>query len=136
VRLDEFVVMPNHVHGLVFLGEGSEAHRPVAEHSQAAQRRFGSTQAASLAVVVGSFKAAATRAIRQVPGSARAIVWQRNYYEHVVRDEEGLSRIREYIHTNPLRWHLDSENPHHAAQDDFDLWLASFHSVSRGHHCR
>jgi len=50
-------------------------------------------------------------------------LWQRDYYEHVVRDEEGLNRIREYIQTNPLRWSLDRMNPDRVGDDEFDKWL-------------
>ncbi|AEB10255.1 transposase [Desulfobacca acetoxidans] len=52
--------------------------------------------------------------------------WQRNYYDHVVRDEAALNRIREYVVSNPLRWHLDRENPQPQGQDDFDIWLNQF----------
>jgi hypothetical protein len=53
-------------------------------------------------------------------------LWQRSYYEHVIRTEESLSRIREYIATNPLRWQLDWENPERQGEDEFDRWLATF----------
>ncbi|MGC8950794.1 MAG: transposase, partial [Chloroflexus sp.] len=44
-------------------------------------------------------------------GTPGASVWQRNYYEHIIRNDESLNRIRDYIITNPVRWHLDRENP-------------------------
>ncbi|OYT72620.1 MAG: hypothetical protein CFK48_02500 [Armatimonadetes bacterium CP1_7O] len=47
----------------------------------------------------------------------RGRLWQRNYYEHIIRNEESLQRIREYILTNPLRWHLDRENPNPRCED-------------------
>jgi hypothetical protein len=50
--------------------------------------------------------------------------WQRNYYEHIIRNEGELERIREYIVNNPLRWHLDRQNPQRTGVDDFDHWLA------------
>jgi hypothetical protein len=52
--------------------------------------------------------------------------WQRNYYEHIVRDEKSLLRIREYISSNPLRWEIDRENPRRKGEDEFDRWLATF----------
>jgi hypothetical protein len=61
-----------------------------------------------LGEIVRSFKAVATRRIRQAGVSAFA--WQRNYYEHIIRDEESLNRIREYIANNPLQWAFDREN--------------------------
>ena len=53
-------------------------------------------------------------------------LWQRSFYEHVIRDEESLNRIREYIRYNPQRWDLDRENPRAKGKDDFDRWLATF----------
>jgi hypothetical protein len=55
----------------------------------------------------------------------RGRLWQRNYYEHIIRNEESLNRIREYILTNPMRWALDRENPHRVGVDEFDTWLNS-----------
>ena len=53
-------------------------------------------------------------------------LWQRNYYEHIIRDEGSLNRIREYITTNPLRWECDHENPQRKGKDEFDRWLSMF----------
>lgn len=50
-------------------------------------------------------------------------LWQRNYYEHVIRDEDALNRIWEYIMYNPLSWHLDRENPQRVADNEFYRWL-------------
>ncbi len=75
---------------------------------------------------MAQFKSIATKRVRALGHSGFA--WQRNYYEHVVRDEDSLNRIREYILTNPLRWDLDRENPERKGEDDFDRWLASFDS--------
>ena len=52
-------------------------------------------------------------------------LWQRNYYEHVIRNDEALNRICDYILTNPLRWELDRENPARRGEDEFERWLAS-----------
>jgi len=52
--------------------------------------------------------------------------WQRNYYEHIIRDEKSLDRIRDYIFNNPFSWALDRENPARSGEDEFDLWLSSF----------
>jgi len=51
-------------------------------------------------------------------------LWQRNYYEHIIRNGQSLNRIREYIAQNPLRWHLDPENPSPTGDDNF--WNALF----------
>jgi putative transposase len=55
-----------------------------------------------------------------------ATLWQRNYYEHIIRDEQSLDRIREYIDTNPQCWQLDRDNPASEGISEFYLWLESF----------
>jgi putative transposase len=64
-------------------------------------------------LVIGYFKMNSAKRINQILGSQGVPVWQRNYYEHIVRDERELSRIRQYICNNPLQWETDQENPFH-----------------------
>jgi REP element-mobilizing transposase RayT len=90
--LDRFVVMPNHVHGVLWLTETSVAQR------------------VSLSAAVGAFKSLAAREINALIGRTGS-VWQRGYYERVVRNEAELTAIRRYIDQNPPRWALDAENP-------------------------
>jgi hypothetical protein len=87
--------------------------------------QFGKPVAGSLPTIIRSFKSATTNRINILRSAPRAPLWQRNYYEHVIRNEEELRRIREYIQTNPLRWELDRENPARRGEDEFDRWLAS-----------
>ncbi|MFZ0936369.1 MAG: transposase [Bryobacteraceae bacterium] len=89
VQLDAFVVMPNHVHGVLLFGENPE--------------RAG--HARPLQVVVGSFKAAVSRRL--------GLVWQRSYWERVVRSGDELDQIRAYIEDNPLRWRVDHWESRH-----------------------
>jgi len=105
VLLDAFVIMPNHIHGIL-LKKG--ARRGTA--CRAPTERFGRPVPGSIPTVVRSFKSAATRETNREKGSSGAPFWQRGYYEHVVRDDEELNRIRRYIEENPLRWALDQEN--------------------------
>lgn len=65
----------------------------------------------SLARVIGAYKSAAARLINQTCGAPRVSLWQRNYYEHVIRNELSLAEIREYIVNNPLKWELDEYFP-------------------------
>jgi len=105
IGLDEFVVMPNHIHGIVII-RGAVL---VGAHGRAPLHPYRSPR--SLGSFVAGFKSAATKrinALRRMPGVP---VWQRNYYERVVRNEEELNRIRQYILENPLRWAEDPENP-------------------------
>jgi REP element-mobilizing transposase RayT len=105
IDVDAFVVMPNHVHGIVVLGgvgEGGEARGP--------------HPTMTLSQVVHRFKSFTTfrcRALREAAaaGSHAGKLWQRNFYEHVIRDEADLTRVRQYIQDNPLKWCLDAENP-------------------------
>jgi REP element-mobilizing transposase RayT len=64
-----------------------------------------------LGAIVGNFKSVTTRRINRMRHSPGARVWQRNYYEHIIRDEDALERVREYILNNPARWDEDRENP-------------------------
>ena len=108
VEVDAFVIMPNHVHGIIVLvGAGPRA---------CPGRPQGVAPTMSLPDVVHRFKSLTTTRYRTgvlqdgwqpFPGR----LWQRNYYEHVIRDEEELNRIRQYIIDNPGRWQDDVENP-------------------------
>jgi len=77
-----------------------------------------------LGAIVGNFKSVATRRVNRVRGTPGAPVWQRSYWEHVVRTEEALEAIREYIVGNPARWTLDRYHPASAGPDPHaaDLW--------------
>jgi putative transposase len=65
----------------------------------------------TLGAIVRGFKASTTKLINALQGTPGATLWQRNYYEHVVRNDNELQRIREYIANNPAQWTLDRENP-------------------------
>ena len=110
VQLDAFIVMPNHIHGLILLAWSPEVG---ARHAVPLPRAeaFGQPRPGSLPTIVRSYKSAVTRRInlqRQTPGHP---VWQRNYWEYVVRSEAALARIRDYIAANPYRWRQDPLNP-------------------------
>ena len=76
----------------------------------------------SIAAVVGSFKSAVTKRINETRATPGARVWQRNYYEHIIRNEESLNRIRQYVLHNPARWAMDRENPWAVAPEPADAW--------------
>jgi hypothetical protein len=81
-------------------------------------------RAPTLGEIIRSFKAVSTREIRGNYYSRFG--WQRNYYEHVIRDDDSLNRVREYIINNPSRWDFDRENPIAQGNDDFAVWLTNF----------
>lgn len=108
IQLDQYIVMPNHIHGLLQILP-----------SPTYQKQLGPT----VSTVINQYKAAVTLHASQLHRKPGEAVWQRGFYEHVVRDERDLYRIREYITTNPLRWELDRENPQRCGADEFDIWL-------------
>jgi hypothetical protein len=82
--------------------------------------------------IVGRFKMTSAKRINELRETPSVPVWQRNYYEHVVRDERSFGRIEEYIQTNALRWEMDKENPSFKAVDEFDTWMNSVKGPTPG----
>jgi len=105
LELDSIIVMPNHMHGIVRLNDPSIVGATGRSPSPSGPSKH------SLGAFIAGFKAATTKRINNVRSTPEARIWQRNYYEHVIRDEESLNRIREYILNNPSQWDLDPENP-------------------------
>ena len=140
VELDEFVVMPNHIHGIVWVtspagdvalpADVGARHRVEdgagqgldegARHrlDEGARHRLAPTgggrgisvAAGSLGAVIAGYKSAVARRINRLRGMPGAPVWQRNYYERIVRNERELDAIRLYILENPRNWEVDCEN--------------------------
>jgi len=125
---DEFVVMPNHVHGIVWIvatvdpaGYDENVRPMVGAHGRAPVVVVGATGRSplqphgpaprSLGSFIAGFKSAVTQRINARRGTPGERVWQRNYYEHIIRNERALNAIRRYIIDNPWRWHLDRYNP-------------------------
>ena len=197
VRLDTFVVMPNHVHGIIILTETFPADAtegagfkpapmraglkpaptepapmragfkpaptdpaptdPVPMRAgfkpaptepaptdpvpiragfkpaptEPAPTEAGSTQSAKdvqrhgLPEIVRAFKTFSARRINELRGTPGIPVWQRNYYEHIIRNAASLERIRAYIEANPERWTLDRENPQRSGLDELEGWIYS-----------
>ena len=80
-----------------------------------------SVRAGSLGAIVRSYKSAVTKQVNQLRGTPGGRFWQRNYWEHVVRSETALKRIREYIENNPARWAEDQLHPD-APPNRFNRW--------------
>ena len=112
VELDSYVIMPNHFHGIVIINcRGVLQYAPT--------NTIGKFQSPSQTIgsIIRGFKSTVTKQInilRKTPGTP---YWQRNYYEHIIRNEKELNKIREYIQNNPLKWHLDRENPDREGND-------------------
>ncbi|PLX99412.1 MAG: transposase [Desulfuromonas sp.] len=105
ITLDEWVIMPNHFHGILFIGDcrGTARRAPTVE-------RFGQPVPGSIPTVIRSFKSAVTKRINTLRESPGQPFWQRNYWEHVIRNEADLNQTRESIRNNPARWEEDRNN--------------------------
>ena len=94
IRIDKYVIMPNHVHAIVDIQKPDPAQR----HKD-------------LSLVIGQYKMSVTKEIRKYENAK--IVWQRSFHDHVIRNQRGYEEIWKYIENNPLKWELDcfySEN--------------------------
>ncbi len=103
IQLDEFMIMPNHIHGIICI-VGARHAVPLRFET------FGKPVPGSVPTIVRSFKSAVTKHINELRKTTRVTVWQRNYYDRVIRNEKELNEIREYIVNNPIKWELDPEN--------------------------
>ena len=119
IELDQWVIMPNHFHGIVLIqsvdkgdrlddfeniGVGAQGLAPL-------QTGIAYRQPKSLSTFVAGFKSAVTKRINRLRDAPGNPLWQRNYYEHVIRDEPSCHILRQYIANNPLSWELDQLHP-------------------------
>jgi REP element-mobilizing transposase RayT len=139
IFLDEFIVMPNHIHGIIIIDHrvGADGVRPESgacaqssaslgypgqktaetrEHGCEGAFQQGACHAPlrvtkSLGSFIAGFKSAVTKRINQIRDNSGFPVWQRNYFERVIRNDRELDAIREYIVNNPMKWAMDRENP-------------------------
>ncbi len=125
VELGAYAVMPNHFHGILFIHEmvGATHHGPTRSRldskpssSITQERPDGSPlphgpKPASLGAILAQFKSRATKRIWKIPEFRDTPIWQRNYYEHIIRDKTDLQNKTDYIEANPLLWEQDEENP-------------------------
>jgi putative transposase len=100
--------MPNHIHSILIVGAQFIAPSSL-RHNYHNAKSGAMNRAPTLGEIVRAYKAASTHIVRSTVNSDFA--WQRNYYEHIIRDDESLNRIRQYIHDNAGRWEFDRENP-------------------------
>jgi REP element-mobilizing transposase RayT len=94
VELDALTIMPNHIHGIITIPAPTRT-----------QKNHG------LSEIVRALKTFSSRKINKLRNRKGVSIWQRNYYEHIIRNEKEMNKIREYIINNPLQWDLDKENP-------------------------
>jgi REP element-mobilizing transposase RayT len=120
IDVGSFVVMPNHIHGVIVVGAQfiAPSNSPPGMVEDAA--RGAMNRAPTVGEVIRVYKAVSARAIRSTINAD--FRWQRNYYEHIVRNEESLNRIRQYIVDNPIRWDSDRDNPAVITPEPKDAW--------------
>ncbi len=99
VELDVFVIMPNHIHGVIVLNNDN----PIQGNSK--DKLHG------LSEIIRGFKTFSAREINQLRNTSGKTIWQRGYYDHIIRNEKSVGKIREYIENNPLKWAFDRDNP-------------------------
>jgi len=110
VELDEFIVMPNHLHGVILLWS-DEDDRVGARHAVPLLERYGKPVSGSLPTIMRSFKSAVTKGVNEIRKTQGGTLRQRGFYEHIIRGEDDLNRIRQYVSENVLKWLFDKENP-------------------------
>jgi putative transposase len=125
IVLDAFIIMPNHVHLIILIDTGSVhaglMNQTPTENEPCVGAQFIASAIApsipetqtiiALGKIIRSFKAKCTFLINQTRQTQGVPVWQRGYYDHIVRNEADLARIQEYIARNPAQWALDENNP-------------------------
>ena len=131
-RCDIYVIMPNHLHGIIEIiengpvGARNASHQPNqtynniefmndkpvgATHESPLPKRRSGPKPKSIGVMVGLFKAAVTKQLLETGKLTLEKIWQRNYYEHIIRNEDDYQQIADYIESNPTNWEYDQENP-------------------------
>ena len=108
VTLDAFIVMPNHLHGIIAISCEDNPENQQSAPDDTINPTSGKLQAGSLGAIIGRFKGSVTKRVHEFPKYGNLRVWQRNYYDHIVRNEKSLDDIRRYILMNPSRWTEDA----------------------------
>ena len=120
-ELDLYIIMPNHIHGIIVLNNidvgAKHFHQKNTSNDNPSQNASPlramphGTKPGSLSAIIQNFVSVSTRKMNQFRKTAGAKLWQRNFYEHIIRNEKELNALREYIVNNPLNWDSDENNP-------------------------
>ena len=108
IQLDSFIVMPNHVHAIINI-VGAALALP----QKHAERKMGAASGApiTLAIVIRALKSISSIRVNRLLSRQGQSLWQRNYYEHIIRNDRDLFQIRQYIDSNPAKWEEDENHP-------------------------
>jgi len=125
IQLDEYIIMPNHIHAIIFIISDVGAMRCIARNrldknsGQSTGWPLHSKRGSlpkSLNEFVGNFKSFATKRINKINNSQGSPLWQRNYFEHIIKNPAELNKTREYIINNTKNWSIDKDNPNKLGQ--------------------
>jgi putative transposase len=121
LKPDKFILMPNHVHATLFLATptsspGAPSGAPTDRNSLTRAGCGALMSRSSLAAIIRAFKSQSAIGVNKIRMTPNRPLWQRNYYEHIIRTSKSLNELRRYIHENPARWPTDEENPQRIRQ--------------------
>ncbi len=108
VILDEFIIMPNHIHGIIIIKTGRDTVLRVPttnfNYPNTTFEQFGKPTSNSIPTIIRSFKSTVTKQINETRKTPGLKIWQSRFYEHVIRTPNSLLKIRKYIKNNPINW--------------------------------
>ena len=110
IELDEFVIMPNHIHGIIIICENNIRRDAINRVSTGGITKINNPMLSrnSLSNIIRQYKSRVSYEIHKIQPD---FAWQHRFYEHIIRDERDLQNTRDYIVNNPIKWFYDSENP-------------------------
>jgi len=114
IKLDEFIVMPNHIHGIIVIEYKIDKINVETRHGVSLQKnennfnQFSKMVKNSISLIINQFKSSVKRYANK---NKIPFHWQPRFYDHIIRNEKSLDEIRQYIKNNPLKWENDEENP-------------------------
>ena len=129
ILCDAWVIMPNHMHGILVIDIDNVGARHAVPLREPQPEQFGNPTTGSVPTLVRSFKSTVTKRINEMRGTPGATLWQRNYYEHVIRNGTEWDFIRKYIETNPALWAEDNENPSDRTKSSYDSLPSDWHHM-------
>ena len=114
IELDRWVMMPNHFHGIVMITNDNH----VGANGRSPLRGISPSQMKpkSLSSLMAGFKSITTKKINILRNASGTTLWQRNYYEHIIRNQDAMNKIRQYIINNPVSWQIDQLHPDHPSK--------------------
>ncbi len=108
-HVDTFVIMPNHIHGIIVIERDDRSLPVEATHESPLPKHANGPKPGSIGAILGLFKATVSKRFHEMSNTPETSLWQRNYYEHIIRDEKDHLAVYNYIISNPDTWANDEE---------------------------